>query len=88
MPSPHKKADWPIVAALLAVIVLAPLGLYVTGYFLLSTRTIDIGYDGAVVRWFDSRWATQVYYPAAKVEGVLIGNRVRVEVDLQIGAGT
>lgn len=80
MPRARKKTDGLLFALLAPVIsVLVLLVLYAVGYFALSTRVIDVGYDGAVVRCFNAPWKKHLYYPAASVEQMLIGNRVRVE---------
>ena len=38
MSNARKKADWPVVAAVLAALVLVPLGMYVGGYFAMAKR--------------------------------------------------
>lgn len=77
MPSPRKKGDWPVVAALVvAVLLLAALGGYVGGYLALSYR-VDVEGDERLWRAYDYKWQAAVFTPAAKVESLLIGRPVR-----------
>jgi hypothetical protein len=73
MASPSRKADWPIITALLAVLVFVPLAVYVWGYFACSTPT---GYGQTSMRMFRTRLETKIYEPAAQVEWFFVGHRV------------
>lgn len=77
-----------IIIAILLVTIFAPLVFYVWGYFAMSTRILDFGYDGAVVRCYNAAWKARIYQPAGRVEAMLIRNRVRVEFDPKISSGT
>ena len=82
MPAP-KKADWPIVATVVAALVLVALAVYIGGYFALargrheysSTSTGEI----IVIRSYREKWQATIYQPAAKVEGKLVSKRVRAD---------
>jgi len=73
MPSP-KKADWPVVAAVLAALVLVPLGVYVGGYFALSRKHEEL--PGLWVRFYGTRWQAEIYAPAAQAESAITGDSV------------
>ena len=79
MSSPRKKADWPIIAALVVVGVLLLLPMvYVGGYFLMpetSTRNVPL-IGAATVRVFDAKWEVHIYQPMARIESQVSGRRV------------
>lgn len=81
MPTPRRKISPVVIVPVLVAVLLVPPALYVWGYFALSTRIVDYGYDGAVVRCYDAQWKKQLFYPAGKVEAFFIRQRVRVEFD-------
>jgi hypothetical protein len=73
----RKKADWPVVAAMvLAVALVAPLALYVGGYFALAKTTTGVGPRKATERLYDSAWQFRIFQPAAKVEAFLTGTEI------------
>lgn len=88
MANPRRKVPQALIIPALLVVLLIPPVLYVWGYFALSTRIIDFGYDGAVVRCYDATWKSQIYYPAGKVEAFFIRQRVRVEFDPSVTSGS
>lgn len=88
MAKSHRKIPQSVLIPALLVLLLIPLALYVWGYFALSTRIVDFGYDGAVVRCYDATWKSQLFKPAGRVEALFIGQRVRVEFDPTVAAGS
>jgi hypothetical protein len=74
MDESRKKADWPIVAAVLAPFVLVTLAIYAGSYLALSTRYPFP--DDVYLRAFRHKWQATIYTPAATVEGVLIRGKV------------
>jgi hypothetical protein len=75
MQGSRRKADWPILVAVVASLVLVTLGLYVGGYFWLAdTRTVMTN----VMRFYSERWLTHVFRPAGQIEEWLTGNGVHL----------
>ena len=61
-----------IVAVVVLFLFLAPLGIYVGGYFAVSVLRGPPNHD-IVVRDFNHRWQAQIYAPLLKVESRLRG---------------
>ena len=83
MPSPSRKADWPIIAALVLAVVAVALGVYAWGYFALSTVEVRVKLHAAPLadeevydRVFNRQWQVSIYTPAAHVESAIRGKRV------------
>lgn len=82
MSESRKRADWPIVAAIVLALLVAS-GAYIGGYFAASeSRTLTsqpLMINGAlmaevqIVRVFKLSWLRTVYWPAAKIEAVIHG---------------
>ena len=68
-----RRVNAPLIAFL--VILFGLLATYVTGYFVLSRKMQGPDAESAC-RVFRQKWLTEVYQPAAKVEGVLTGETV------------
>ena len=83
MSEPRKKTDWSIAAGLiLALLVMVLLGLYVWGYYTMGgvgSVTLDPG-GPATVRVYNAQWKAGLFTPAAKVESLLRGRQVFIEV--------
>jgi hypothetical protein len=76
MPSP-RKADWPIVAALVIVVALAGLpALYVGGYFARSKAYQIRPGEPYIIRRFQSRRELEFFHPMIKVERMATGRRI------------
>jgi hypothetical protein len=69
----RKRADWPIIVAVLLALVLAPLAIYVGGYFAVSRYISD---RGRSFRRFEYAWQGYVFFPAATVESLIRGEEV------------
>ena len=81
--SERKTASWPIVAAVIAALVLAPFGLYVGGYFALPTTEYEHNpYSGEIVRirWFSTEWQYSIYELAGRVEALLTGRNISIGI--------
>ena len=79
MSEPRKKADWPIIATTLLVVVLILAGLYAGGYYGMTRRVSVDPFafeDRPTIRWYDAAWKARFYYPAAKIESRFKGHRV------------
>jgi hypothetical protein len=85
MGEPRRKADWPILAAVIAALMLVPLGFYVGGYFFLG-ETSDVlvmnKADGichaGIGRRYQSQWLARIYTPAGEVEQFLLRHPVLI----------
>lgn len=73
MEESRKRADWPIVVGILALLGVA-VAVYIGGYFALS-EILDSG-PAYRDRTYDNRWLATFYYPAAQAEGRLRGEVV------------
>lgn len=74
MSETRKKADWPIVAGLLAAVVLVAIGFYAWGYFAVGLATKDN--LGDRVRVYEYNWQVTLFGPAAKIESTCIDDSV------------
>jgi hypothetical protein len=75
-----KKADWPIVVVLMAL-VLIPLGAYVGGYYAAGEKYELTFRQGRVYyRIYQTRWQARIFWPAAQVESVLTGAEISVVI--------
>jgi hypothetical protein len=70
----RKMASWPIVAALLVVVVLVATGAYVGGYFATSKFYVIRGH--VMCRVFRHEWQAKIYAPILATESALRGQRV------------
>ena len=82
MADSRKKADWPVVAALLLLPVLAALGAYVSCYYAMSDLSpsltaAELNSKPNLVRFYDAKWKATIFTPAAKVESLMRGQRVQ-----------
>ena len=76
MSDARKKAEWPIVAALLAL-VLVPLGAYVGGYYAAGEKYELTFRQGRVYyRIYKARWQARIFWPATHVESFLTGAEI------------
>lgn len=83
----RKKAAWPIVAALMTVLLLVPLGSYVGGYFALGTLKLTEPappYQPKLVRWFPHVWQAILFYPATRVESLIRGEPVKPDFPMGV----
>ena len=73
MPSPGAE---PLALSAIAVLLLAFLAAYVAGYFALCRRTTtDENYR---CRLYGPKWQATMYWPAGKIESLLIGKPVEI----------
>ena len=75
MREPHKRADWPIIAAAIAVVVLTALGGYVCCYLAMTREVNEAGYQ-TTYRIYSHVWKARMFRPAAEVESWLVGHKV------------
>lgn len=77
----RRKADWPIVAASIAIVVTTAVGLYAWGYLAMGASLGDANLHSlgpTTIRYFDARWKVLVFRPAGKIEAILIGKHVMI----------
>jgi hypothetical protein len=71
MPSPSRKSDWPIIAVLVAPVIL--LAAYGWGYFAWSGLEPDMQANPPRKYWrlFGYPWQASMYQPAASIESLI-----------------
>lgn len=74
MSEARKKADRPIVVALVLAVFLAATAIYAGCYFAMANG-FEVGAVGAF-RYYDSDWKARVFAPAATIETVITRRRV------------
>lgn len=75
MSEPQKKADWPVIATAVTVLLLAALAIYVAGYFALPHT---IHGPSTTLREYPAPWLASTYYYAGKVETYFAGWQIDV----------
>ena len=74
----RRKADWLIVAALVLLVVVVPLGAYVGGYFAMGgVGTVSTQYESKMCRFYPTQWQAEAFKPAARVESFLAGHEIK-----------
>jgi hypothetical protein len=76
-----RKADWPILCAVVATLVLA-LGAYIGCYYAMSDlrpslAAAEMNSKPGLVRFYDAKWKATIFTPATKVESLLRGQPVQ-----------
>ena len=80
MSEARKKADWPVVAALVLALFISAVGIYIGGYYWLA-KSLEIP---VLTRLpvkgvqYDSQWLAEIYKPAGRIEQFLTGRPVVV----------
>ena len=73
-----KKAEWPIVAAVLLFVVALPLTVYVQAYFAMGAiGTVSNQYESNACRFYSAQWQADLFWPAVQVESFFAGHHIK-----------